>query len=638
MTHESGTAGTAVDTAAGTAVDPVAGITSGTMAGFALPVAVMAAGVLLISAAYAAGRSGVTGHARAAWTAGYWAGEMLVFAPVVARVIARRAPSGRLAAALAAALAGATYLVKYAYSPAFFRFPDELEHWSATGTVLGTHHLFGVSYVLPVSPDYPGLEVVTSALVSVTGLPVFAAGLIIGGLAHVLLTTALYVVFGVVSGSPRIALAATGIYATGPHYQVFDSIFGYQTLALAFYGLVLVIAVRAAGTARVQHGWEQGRARGWALAGVLVAATVVTHHVSSYLLGSTFVLLAAVSLSRGRWSGAAGTAAAVRDGGLAILTVACIAGWLLVRAHSTIGYLSPAAGNLANGVRGALSGQRVADTGPGAPVAPLADRAAGYAAALVIMAGIPLGWRRIWRAQRDNPWALALGIGAAGYYLTVVLKLTAVDGDELAGRLLSFLFIPVGYTLALGCTGVRFPLRGRRATSIGGACALAAVLVAGGLATGWPPWWERLPGRYATDGFESGITADGIAAATWTRQGLGPGHRFAADYISNLLLGSYGGQDPVNGVSQLYCGPTWTLVNDYQARQQAIRYLLVDLRLSTHRPPIGQYFTSQSPQCPMPIPRDYLTKFDAVPGVSRLYDSGNIVIYELPASGAASAP
>jgi hypothetical protein len=169
---------------------------------------------------------------------------------------------------------------------------------------------------------------------------------------------------------------------------------------------------------------------------------------------------------------------------------------------------------------------------------------------------------------------------------------------------------------------------------------LAAALVAGGISTGWPPWWERLPGLYAADGFESGVTADGVAAATWAGQALGPGNRFAADYVNNLLLGTYGRQDPVNGVSELYCGPTWTPVNAYQANLQAVRYLLVDLRLSTHLTPTGQYFTNQAARCPNPIPLGYLTKFDLVPGVSRLYDSGNIVIYELPTgfTGAASAP
>ena len=124
----------------------------------AIAVAVMAAGVLVISAADAAGRAGASGAGHDVAVAAYWLGEAVIFAAPAALVLGRPEPGEAQAAWLAVALATATYLVKYFYSPAFFAFPDEFLHWRTLTTLLASHHLFGVNYALPVSPGYPGIE------------------------------------------------------------------------------------------------------------------------------------------------------------------------------------------------------------------------------------------------------------------------------------------------------------------------------------------------------------------------------------------------------------------------------------------------------------------------------------------------
>ena len=243
---------------------------------------------------------------------------------------------------------------------------------------------------------------------------------------------------------------------------------------------------------------------------------------------------------------------------------------------------------------------------------------------------IPLGWRQIWRTRRGDAWALALGASAAVYYPCVALPFVTADGSELAGRLLTFGYIPVGYTLALALVA-RPPTPLRKATG----AASAVILLAGGIAQGWPPWWERLPGGYVVDGFESGVNPESLAAAGWAAAALPPGQRVAGDYTNNLLIGTLGGQDPVNGVSALFCGGQWTLADALIARQQAVRYLIVDLRTSEYRSPDGSVFADTA-GCPTPIPRADLTKFDAIRGMSRVYDSGNVIVYQL--SEAAYAP
>jgi hypothetical protein len=586
----------------------------------------MATGVLVISAAYAAGRGG------SASPVVYWAGEAMLFVPLAWRLLSRAGPGESEAAGLVLCTAIATYLVKVAYSPAAFRFPDELEHWRTTVNLLSSHHLFGVNYLLPVSAVYPGLEEVTGAVVSLTGLPVFTAGLIVAGLAHVLFAAALFVVFRLVSGSPRIAAAACVIYATNPHYQVFDAIYGYQTLALAFFGLALVATL---GIFRQRGGPD--RARWWVLAVVLTAVTVVTHHITSYLLAGSLLLLTAAAAA------AADGAVRRRAPGRGTVRIAVLAGaciglvvlWVALAAPGTVSYLSPTV----RGLTGVFTSHRSA--GSGTPAGPVTDQLASYAATALIMIGLPFGWWQIWRRQRQDTWAVALGAGSSAYYLAALVRVAVPDGSELAGRSLTFIYIPVGYTLAMAAAGPGWALLQRITGSTRRVPALltaaaAGVLLVGGITAGWPPYWERLPGHYYVDGFESGITPEGIAAAEWARTELGPGQRIAADFTSYLLLGSYGDQDPVGSVDALYCGPGWTLDDAALANQQAIGYLLVDLRMSEQEAVTGGYFADSSAVCPSPIPRQYLTKFDAVPGFNRVYDSGNIVIYAL--AGAQDAP
>jgi len=231
--------------------------------------------------------------------------------------------------------------------------------------------------------------------------------------------------------------------------------------------------------------------------------------------------------------------------------------------------------------------------------------------------------RQVWRTQRGNTWALALAAGAAAYYPCVALPFVTADGSELAGRLLTFVYIPVGYTVAVALTAR--PLTAfRRAAAAAG----VVILVTGGISMGWPPWWERLPGSYVVDGFESGINGESVAAANWAATTLPPGQRVAADYINNLLLGTIGGQNPVVGMSVLFCDGSWTLTDAVTARLQAISYLVVDLRTSMYRAPDGSMFEDDG-ACPAPIPRADLAKFDSVPGMTRVYDSGNIIVYSL---------
>ena len=177
-----------------------------------------AIGVLVVAAAYTAGRRG---HAGASWADRmYWLGQLLILAPVAARLLSRRVLVASETVTLVVVLTVAEYLVKVCYSPAAFTYADELMHWRTATDILQTGKLFTANNLLPISPYYPGLEEVTSALASITGLSIFTSGLIVAGTAHLLFVCVLFVLFRHVSGSHRIAGVALLLYSSESLFSV----------------------------------------------------------------------------------------------------------------------------------------------------------------------------------------------------------------------------------------------------------------------------------------------------------------------------------------------------------------------------------------------------------------------------------
>ena len=138
----------------------------------------------------------------------------------------------------------------------------------------------------------------------------------------------LYSLFRNIARSQRLAGIAVLIYSSNLSWPYFDSIFAYQTLALAFFGVALLAAwyFSYARTQEERTGWG-------AIATVSIAATVVTHHVTSYLLALTLVLVAFSSLL------VKDRRAAARSGALALVAVMLIAIWLTTVAPQTVDYL-----------------------------------------------------------------------------------------------------------------------------------------------------------------------------------------------------------------------------------------------------------------------------------------------------------
>lgn len=589
-----------------------------------LPIGVVALitalGVLVVAIAYTAGRHGYSDSKVADY--GYWAGQALIFVPASIRLLTRR---GSTEAGTVTAIIGLTvaqYLCKLCYSPLSFTYSDELSHWRTAENILLTGKLFTPNYALPISPQYPGLEEVTTALVQISGLSLFTAGVIVAGVAHLLFAVTLYLLFRNIGRSRRLAGIAVLVYSTNPGLAYFDSLFAYQTLALAFMGVVLVAAWRLTGAE------SSGDRTGWAvIAMVGIVATVVTHHVTSYILTATLVLVAAASvLARDRRS-------AARSGALALWAVIVVAGWLIFASPQTVSYLLSPVEGVADSFRALLAGSHSGASGGATAVqSPFSQEVIEGAAVLLLSCLLPVGWWQVWKHFRGQSWILALTLGSLTWYAILAIRLAAADGSELSGRAASFVYVPAAFIAALGFRWLidRAP-RLRASAFLGASLAGVLLMSIDGVVSGWPPSWERLPGPHQVGGVERSIGPEEIAVGNWLATALGPGNGIDADLGNDPMVGTYGNQIPVLGDASLYLSSAYTQAIEREALSQGVQYVLADLRLTKQLPVMGQYFATDpnTGNYTHPLPLVDMSKFNDAPGVTRIFDSGDIVIYDL---------
>ncbi|MET8151487.1 hypothetical protein ACIBSW_07430 [Actinoplanes sp. NPDC049668] len=592
---------------------------------------ISALGVLMVALAYAGGRVG-TGNAHLA----YWIGQVVVFTPVVVRLLSRRMAGVAESFVLVMGLALNQYLLKWMYSPDQFRFPDELQHWLATTVILESGELFGPNPALPPAEHFPGLAEMGAAVAQLTGLPVTAAGVIVAGVAHLVFVGLLFAVVLRASNSPAVAGVACAIYATALHYLFFNSMFLYQTAALPFF-MLTIWAVRR---------WRTGGGPQFAwLAVVSMALTTVSHHVTAFALVATLLLLAVAELTTERprrWSALIMPAAAV----------AVVAAWILLVATDVLGYLEEPVDQVMRTVSQLLSGT----SEPAAKSAPvslgqLAVQGAGLLGLAVLYVAVTRDM--VQRHDRDW-WRWAAVAGGLIFFAGNGVRFLGQNGPEIAGRLSTFTYIPISILAAIGLVrGVQLiPARDAEGhrwraaapaidvvmpggwnlySRVAAGAAMITLLMIGARAGGWPPLASLLPGPYLPGGYERSVDEPGLAAAEWQRRVLGPGNRVGGDATSVSLASTYGRQDPVREVGPLYYADSWGLEQEDLVEQLHLQYLVVDRRLGTQLPESGAYFEldPRSGQITSPLTDAQLGKFDTLTDVDRMYDNGTVRVYRM---------
>jgi hypothetical protein len=585
-------------------------------------------GVFVSSMGYADGRTGAVPDNPQGVDL-YWLGQVLILVPIAGRLLSRRPLSNGGTVALLTVLTIAEYFLKVNYSPLGFAFNDEFLHWRGTTNMLATGKLFEVNYGLPIGTYYPGIEEVTSALISATGLSVFEAGLIVAGIAHLLFILFLYLAFCVAIRSHRIAGIAMLIYYSTQSLTSFNSMFVYETLALAFLGFCMVAGLRSA----IEKSPEVRRR--WFIVAVLsILATVITHHVTSYMLTLFLILVAIAS----RLTGSRNTAK--RFAVLAVISLVSVICWIAFIAPETISYFSPTITGMIQGLS-QLSKSGSSDA-PSTSSSPLLNTAVEAVGLLLISVLIAAGAWQAWRRHRRHPWIIGMMIGSLGWFAVLGVRLGTPDGQELAGRAATYVDIPVCVLAALALTRLVSTDRVRRwgAAVTGLVMVVVVVLIIDALANGYPPFWERLPGPHQVAAFEASVDPEEVDISDQSLTMLGPGNRIASDQGIYPVLIGYGDQNPLQDVQDLYQTPTWTTkLGDEAAYQMGVQYVETDTRLTQSLSPNSdEYFPGETVPDTKPLSPADINKYDNIQGVSRVYDDGTIKIYDLVSQGYVPIP
>jgi energy-converting hydrogenase Eha subunit C len=583
-----------------------------------------AAGLLAVAIADTGARSG------AGWSeALYWIGLLTLFVPPAIRLALPRIYRGeRIGCAVLIGLG--MYLMKFLHSPAQFVFGDEFQHWRTAADILATGQLFHQNPLSIAGPYFPGLELVTAAVASVTGLSIYVAGVIVLAVARIVLMVALFLVIEQLSRSARVAGLTCLVYAATPNFTFWSAQFAYESLSLPLAIFIMYLAVRR-GRSRDSH-------RPFDIA-ILAAglALTMTHHLTTYALLALLALWSLIAFVSRRRRGNALPAPPIA----AFMTAVWAMVWLFVFAPATFQYLVPVVGGAMHDVLQFAVGDLPIKPffgGDSSLAAPPWERVVAVSAVALIAGALSISlvlfFRRVrtWRRYRVNSLAYAFALGGLLYFPVQALR--AVQGStEISNRAMEFLFLPIGFLLAVT---LHYFWLSRRIDGVRIATfsVFATLVFMGGVIIGMPAW-ARLPGPYLVNGDTRGIQPESLSASAWLRSTFGTDNRVIADRTNELVMGSYGGQDVLHGLSWVFFSPNLGRAELDALRASSVQFIVVDRRVTTMLPANGFYYESGEPgagQHTEPMEPAQLEKFAESPALTRVFDSGNIAVYALDGS------
>jgi hypothetical protein len=561
----------------------------------------------------------------------FWLGLLLIFGSIAVRVLAK-STDRRERLLLLVLLGSSLYVAKILRSPDAFTFSDEFVHLRNTENILRTGHLFSPNPLLPTAAYYPGLGAIAAGLSRLTGLSVFASGLILMGVVRCLLCACMFLIAEKVTGSARAAAAATLIYATNPMFLFWGPSFTYENLALPLAAFVI---------------WWVGRSRrisgtpALVAAAVGVGAVVVTHHVAAFGLAALLAGWWLVERVRRESS-----SARRRLGVIALFTLLSTVVWFIGVARPAFTYL--VSQNLAPGIRqtGSLI---VGSTAPrqlytsGGNAAPTWYTLVGFVAVALLMLAIPPALYLAWQHRARAPMVIVMVVTVL-FPFSLLPRLAPV-GVAISGRSSEFVFAGLGCVLGLLVAVESWPRRhqhkkrrlnklqaGWRRTAL--ATAFILIVFVGEVSIGTASY-QLLPESSNPQGYPWTVQQDAITASLWARRHLGIHQRFAADKLDSFALSSYGEENTVSENSAWPVYFAWTMDADVvaQIKRAQIHYLLVDWRMTRGVPPTpGYYFSPQEPLAGLYLYQftaPKLEKFATSNCTSLVYKSGGIQIFDV---------
>lgn len=548
----------------------------------------------------------------------YWFGLLVIAVPIFIRLLSEK-PGYRERLGLVVLFGIALFGVKVAHDSPMFIFPDEFAHAFNANQIVNHHELFRLNPLLPITPHYPGLEGVTSALMSLTGVSVFTAGTLVIGAARLMLVLAMFLLFARVSRSARIAGIAVAVFAGSSNFLFWSAQYSYESLSLPLMIVVLLAFVE----------WDAAEPRwrrAWSILLVLVlAAIVVTHHLTAY---ATIVIFAVLALfyrllrvqRPNPWR-------------FAVIAAAMVTFWLFVAAGKTREYLWPVLSDAFKGAFNTASGEAAprplfhagtSDVG----VTPFLPRAIALLAVALLGLGMLYGLRAVWRRYRLQPLPLVLVLGSLGFFAALMLRFVP-SAWETGNRAGGFFFIGLAFVVGHALPQL---LRGQRRLRwrYAGLTAALGVILVGGAISGWP-WDAQLtpPLRASAEGHE--IVSEPLALAEWVEREL-PDQRFGAPEADARMLMvpgetiAFAGESPdVKDIVRSAALEPWQLP---LLEREGIRYVVGDRRDVSSDNVRGYFFHVPGEGNEALAEKGVVHKWAQIP-VARIFDSGRIVLFDL---------
>jgi predicted lipid-binding transport protein (Tim44 family) len=591
----------------------------------------------------------------------FLAGLTFIFAPCAWRLTGTAAT--RNERIWVSVILGLGLLASYLFrSPLIFDNFDELAHGATLVRLLDSRALFQSNPILPVSPFYPGIELVTITSRWLTGLPLLLDQMVVLVLARIVLVLCVFLIVERACHSPRAGGIGALVYAANPEFYSLGAQYGYQTLALAFAVAVVYLLFVSIDAAQPKRG------RLFALALISIAGMVVSHHVTAWLTIGFLVVWAAglhfISDPPGppATAATAGQTLATEDlarsqaetasrdkqfarrkeqsrivGLAAIVGVVLTAVWIAFLGHVLTGYIDPLVQGGARSAAAMVSqfhGNRKLfqnSAGGGTPYweEALILASAVFFCLIILISLYAVVWKKSVRGGRLRYLPAAI---AATYPLAMLSNISS-DAKEVGARTTTFIFFGVAVVVG-GWLAGRLLMQRRlieRMATIGVAviCFLGSTLYGGG------PLPILVNGPYIVGAHERSQGSPSLALANWVSTHLPAGSHVAVDRDNAGLLNDFGQVytlSPLNGTASpapLFFDRQLTPSDIALIRKDDIRYIVTDMRLTEGLPLFGAYIAAGETGHPTRLTAAELEKFNAVRGVRRIYDNGAIQVYDL---------
>jgi hypothetical protein len=265
---------------------------------------------------------------------------------------------------------------------------------------------------------------------------------------------------------------------------------------------------------------------------------------------------------------------------------------------------------------GERSVRELFESGEAGAIAPLWQQVAATGSVLALVGVLPLGLWTLWRRRCFSGIYLTLALVACSYPVLQGLRLT-VSGVTPATRSVPYVFLGLGLVGGLWFASRldgRLP-RAWLVIFVG----WTALIYSGALSLYMSSW--GLPAGFDPNSYTRSVDAEDLDDAKWARVHLPSGSRVGADYTNTLLMGAWGRQRSITPLADgrrfrtLIRSREFTDVEDEVLRSSFVQYLVVDRR-ATMRSTLAASEAAAN-------------KYEQVQGMSRLFDSGSIVIYDL---------